>query len=105
LNSPSTTLILCLRGSSGESDLLSFMSAPSPVELQWSSLMPHPMNMTPKRWGKGAAAVAAVAPKTRTDSSHGSAMTTPAPRNTARRETVRANVRGTRFCGKSFSDM
>ena len=58
------------------------------------------MNMTPKRFGKGAGA-----PRTRTDSSHGSAMTTPAPRNTARREMVRANVPGILFCGKSFSDM
>jgi len=32
-------------------------------------------------------------------------MTTPAPRSTDRREMVWANVRGTLFCGKSFSDM
>jgi hypothetical protein len=32
-------------------------------------------------------------------------MTTPAPRNTDRREMVRAKVLGVLFCGKSFSDM
>jgi hypothetical protein len=32
-------------------------------------------------------------------------MTTPAPRNTARRDIVLSNVRGILFCGKSFWDI
>src|SRR3954467_7869440 len=58
------------------------------------------MNITPKRLGNGNGA-----PRTRIDSSHGSAMTTPAPRSTDRRDMVRTKVPGTPFCGRSVSDM
>src|SRR5476651_724762 len=51
LKRPSMTLILCFSGSSGDKVLLSFMSAPEPSALQLFSLMPLPMNMTPKRFG------------------------------------------------------
>src|SRR3954469_10332192 len=58
------------------------------------------MNITPKRLGNGNGA-----PRTRIDSSHGNAMTTPAPRSTERRDMVRTNVPGMRFCGRSVSDI
>src|SRR5579862_63342 len=89
LNRPSITLILCFSGSSGDRVLLSFMSAPEPSALQLFSLMPLPMNMTPKRFGKTVGA----SPNTGSDSSHGRATATPAPRRTARRE-----MRGEEFC-------
>src|ERR1700720_856025 len=84
LNRPSITLILCFSGSSGDRVLLSFMSAPEPSALQLFSLMPLPMNMTPKRFGNTAEAVGS--PKAGSDSSQGRATATPAPRRTARRE-------------------
>src|SRR6185295_10164237 len=91
LKRPSMTLILCFSGSSGARVLLSFMSAPEPSALQLFSLMPLPMNMTPKRFGKTVGAV--VSPNTGSDSSQGRATATPAPRRTARRE-----MRGEEFC-------
>src|ERR1700719_2714376 len=84
LNRPSITLILCFSGSSGDSVLLSFMSAPEPSALQLFSLRPLPMNMTPKRFGKTVGAVGS--PNTGSDSSQGRATAAPAPRSTARRE-------------------
>src|SRR5579862_8431653 len=91
LNRPSMTLILCFNGSSGDKVLLSFMSAPEPSALQLFSLMPLPMNMTPKRFGKTVGAVGS--PNTGSDSSQGRATATPAPRRTVRRE-----MRGEEFC-------
>src|ERR1700687_2225606 len=91
LNSPSMTLILCFSGSRGDKVLLSFMSAPEPSALQLFSLMPLPMNMTPKRFGKTVRP--AGSPNTGSDSSQGRATATPAPRRTARRE-----MRGEEFC-------
>src|ERR1700736_645069 len=91
LNRPSMTLILCFSGSSGDRVLLSFMSAPEPSALQLFSLMPLPMNMTPKRFGKAAGAVGS--PNTGSESRQGRATATPAPRRTARRE-----IRAGEFC-------
>src|SRR5262245_26306626 len=82
-NSPWMTLTLCLIGSSTDSVLLSFMSAPSPVDSQWSSLTPFPMNRTPNRFGGSTGLV--VSAKDR-DSSQGSPMATPAPRRIVRRD-------------------
>src|ERR1043166_1605519 len=91
LNRPSMTVILFLNGSSTDNVLLSFIDAPEPSALQWSSLMPFPMNNTANRFGNpGAGAVSA---KARKDSSHGNATVTPAPRRTARRENPRAGFR------------
>src|SRR4051812_27410751 len=105
LNRPLMTLILVLIGSSGARLLLSFMFAPLPLAHQWLPLIPLPMNMTAKRWGKALAAadaalapapaapavaavgaVVVVAPQTGIDSSHGSAMVTPTPRRNVLRE-------------------
>ena len=52
------------------------------------------MNSTPKRFGKAAGEV--VSAKAGSDSSHGSAMVTPAPRRTVRREMRWADF-GVRF--------
>src|SRR5215471_18216942 len=86
-NSPSITLTFCLKGSSGDSVLESFMSAPLPSALQWFSLTPQPRNITAKRLGKSAAV--GVSAKALTDSSHGRAMEQPAPFRITRRENAR----------------
>src|SRR5689334_19469953 len=78
------TLILLFNGSSGSSVLLSFISAPEPSAPQSSSLTPLPINRTPKRFGNCAGAV--VSANAGRDSSHGSAIATPAPRRIVRRE-------------------
>src|SRR3954471_5476296 len=88
LKSPLITLIFFLTGSSGSRLLLSFISAPAPLDHQWFPLMPLPMKTTPKRLGGGAA----VAPQTETDSSHGSAIVTPAPRRKTRRDVFRSRI-------------
>src|SRR5579871_1672644 len=89
LKSPLMTLRRVLSGSSGCRLLLSSMLAPSPFAHQLLGLMPVPINWTTKRLGGalGACGASAAAPQTGTDSSHGSAMTTPAPRRNIRRET------------------
>src|SRR4051794_19312949 len=86
--------ILVLSGSMGASVLPRVMSAPPPFAVQWLELMPLAMNSTASRFGGtfacagGASANAAdvSAPNTDIDSSHGSAITTPAPYNIFRRE-------------------
>src|SRR5215204_5480214 len=101
LYSPLTTLIFVLTFSSGSRLLPSFMSAPLPLAHQWLPLMPLPMNSTATRCGNALAAAPAapdatapaeavgVAPHTGIDSSHGSAIVTPAPCRNVRRETPR----------------
>src|SRR5687767_221914 len=84
LKSPLITLIFFFNGSSGDRLRLNFMSSPDPVAPQWSSLTPLPMKSTAKRFGKGELDV--VAANADKDSSHGSAIVTPAPRRTVRRE-------------------
>src|SRR4051794_32504790 len=64
--------------------------------------MPQPMNMTANLLGK---ADAAGAPNDGSDSRSGSAIATPAPRRMDRREIVRSNFRGMRFCGISLLDI
>src|SRR5580698_3952684 len=81
---PSITLIFCLSGSKGERVFDSFISAPWPSALQWSSLMPQPRNTTPNRFGNADAG--GVSADACNDSRKGSATVQPAPRNTARRE-------------------
>src|SRR5215475_8841639 len=83
LKRPWMTLIFFLSGSSGLSVWPSFISSPEPSAPQWSSLTPLPRKTTPKRFGNAVAPGDALAAK---DSSHGSAIVTPAPRSTARRE-------------------
>src|SRR5256885_1604967 len=87
LKSPVRTFIFVLSGAIGSRDLLSSMSAPDPRAHQWSGLMPHAINRVANRFGKAAAAPAAAgeSPQTGTDSSHGKAIATPAPRKNARR--------------------
>src|SRR3954469_18666311 len=82
LNRPSMTLIFALSGSSGANDSLSSIPAPVPLAHQRPGLMPVPMNNTAKRWGgpEVVAAEAELIPKPESDSSHGKAMVTPAPR-------------------------
>src|SRR5262245_22967348 len=75
LNSPLTTLIFGVIGSSGASDLLNVMPAPEPLDHQWLPLTPLPMKRTANRFGNAA-------PHAGSDSSHGSARATPAPRRT-----------------------
>src|ERR1700689_5526990 len=82
LKSPSITMIFCLTGSSPDKVLLSFIPAPEPSALQWSSLIPLPMNRTAKRFGK--AAGGGVSAKAVKEGSLGNAMETPAPRRTVR---------------------
>src|SRR6266404_4705145 len=77
------TLILCFKGSSGASVLLSFMSAPEPSAPQCSSFTPFPMNRTAKRFGKEDGGV--VPAKAGSDSIHGKAIVTPAPTSALRR--------------------
>src|SRR4051812_25265923 len=89
LKSPLITLIFFLTGSSGSRLLLSFISAPAPLDHQWFPLIPLPMKTTPKRLGGGAAAVA---PQTGSDSSHGRAIVTPAPRRKIRRDVFRSRI-------------
>src|SRR5512132_2016248 len=86
LKRPLTMLIFFFSGSSGASDLLNFSSVPAPLAHQWFPLMPLPMNSTAKRLGNGPAARSAATglPQAGSDSSHGSAMLTPTPRNTVR---------------------
>src|SRR5690348_11353900 len=79
------TLILRFSGSSGESVLLSFISAPEPSAPQCSSLTPLPMNRTANRLGY---VTGFASPKQGSDSSSGSAIVTPTPRSTVRREIV-----------------
>src|SRR5690349_7543468 len=78
------TLIFFLSGSSGSRLLPSFISSPEPLDHQWFPLMPFPMNTTAKRLGSGPVFVAA--PQTGIDSSHGSAIVTPAPRRKTLRD-------------------
>src|SRR3954470_19765094 len=87
LKRPLMTLSFVLNGSRGWRLWLSSIAAPSPRADQWSGLTPHPMNCTTKRCGNagGALGSAGVAPQTGTDSSHGRAMQTPAPRRNSRR--------------------
>src|SRR5258708_4152116 len=77
------TLILCFKGSSGASVLLSFISAPEPSAPQCSSFTPFPMNKTAKRFGKVAGGV--VPANAGRDSIHGKAIVTPAPTSALRR--------------------
>ena len=77
------TFTFFLMGSSGDKLRLSFISSPDPVEPQWFSLTPLPMKSTANRFGNGEEDVWANAD---IDSSHGSAMVTPAPRRTVRRD-------------------
>src|SRR5688572_11250370 len=87
LNKPLMTTIFFLSGSSGCSDLLSFISAPLPRAHQWLPLMPLPMNITAKRFGNTVAAAADCDGAAHaSDSSHGSAIVTPTPRRTVRLE-------------------
>ena len=82
LKSPLMTFTLCFNGSSGDRLWASVIPAPDPTAPQWFSLTPLPMNITAKRFGNAFEGVAANADS---DSSHGSAMVTPAPRRTVRR--------------------
>src|SRR6185295_6121984 len=83
LKRPLTTLIFFFSGSSGASDLLNSSSAPAPLAHQWFPLIPLPMNSTAKRLGNGGSARTAATGLLQAgkDSSHGSAMLTPTPRN------------------------
>jgi hypothetical protein len=85
------TLTFCLSGSSGASVLPSFMAAPEPSALQWSSLMPFPRNITAKRLGN--AEGDGVSASAWSDSSQGKAMVQPAPRRIARRVTANGDFR------------
>ena len=85
--------ILAFSGSIGARLLPSSISAPEPLAHQWSALIPQPMNTAAKRFGKASRGGRAVAggatcsaPQTGTDSSHGSAIATPAPRRKVRRD-------------------
>ena len=85
------TLSLVRSGASGWRLWLSCISAPAPFAHQWLPLMPLPMNSAAKRFGKAAdgsksGAAGVRAPHTRIDSSQGSAIATPAPRNRVRRD-------------------
>src|SRR5215472_6894073 len=84
------TLIFSLSGSRGASVFDSFIEAPWPSALQWSSLMPQPRNTMPKRVGN--ADGGGTSAKACSDSSQGNATVQPAPRSTARREMGNANV-------------
>src|SRR5688572_10957341 len=102
LNRPLMTLIFRFSGSRGARLFDSFIPSPLPLAHQWLPLMPLPMKRTAKRLGRPAAVtapvaaaalvvvdvvvVAAVAPHTGIDSSHGSAMVTPTPWRKVRRE-------------------
>src|SRR4051794_8107848 len=90
LKRPWITLILPFNGSSGSSVLPSFISAPEPSAVQWSSFTPLPMNRTAKRFGKLPGIVESA--KAGSDSSHGNAMATPAPRRIVRREMRSASL-------------
>src|SRR3954470_12839999 len=90
LNRPSMTLVFAFSGSNGASDSLNSIVAPDPLAHQRPGLMPVPMKSTAKRRGCAAvvAAEAELMPKPDSDSSHGKAMVTPAPR----RKVLRANA-------------
>jgi hypothetical protein len=77
---------LALSGSIGARLRPSSMSAPDPLAHHSVGLTPLPMNRNASRLGEAAAAVG-WAPQTDTDSSHGSAITTPVPRRKRRRLT------------------
>ena len=64
------------------------MLAPAPLAHQLGWLTPQPMKSAANRLGNGAGSppVAAMAPQTGTDSSHGKAIVTPAPRKNVRRD-------------------
>src|SRR3954453_463070 len=78
------TLTFSFRGSRGDRVLLSFIAAPSPSALQWSSFTPFPRNTTPNLFGSAEAD--GVSANAFIDSSHGSATVQPTPRRTVRRE-------------------
>src|SRR5579863_9792718 len=86
LNSPVMTLSRVLKGASGARVLLNSMSAPAPWADQFLGLIPLPMNRAAKRRGRRPdTAAAGSSPQTGSDSSHGSAIATPAPRRSVRR--------------------
>src|SRR4051812_44253107 len=94
LNRPLMTLSFVFSGSSGCSVLPSSIDAPLPLAHQCVALTPQAMNRAAKRFGNGDLFSAAgelagttSAPQTGIDSSHGSAIATPAPRRRVRRET------------------
>src|SRR5215208_690072 len=84
LKRPLMTLTFFFNGSSGDRLRPSVISSPEPVAPQWFSLTPLPMNRTANRFGKGE--LDGVAANADSESSHGSAMVTPAPRRTVRRD-------------------
>src|SRR5688572_26355618 len=88
LKRPLMKLILVLTPSSGDSVSPSSIAAPLPVAVQYFGVTPLPMKSTASRLG-GATGVLVLAigsaPQTGKDSSHGSAITTPAPRRKRRR--------------------
>src|SRR5207248_4183811 len=88
LNRPVMKFILVLSGAIGSRLLPSSMSAPEPRAHQWSELMPQAMNSAANRLGAAAGASPSIvgAPQTGSDSSHGRAIVTPAPRRNVRRE-------------------
>src|SRR5262249_44852119 len=90
LKSPLMTLSWFRNGSRGWRLLLNSIVAPSPFAHQWFGLIPVPINWTTNRFGGklDAFAPSVVAPQTGRDSSHGKAMTTPAPRRKMRRESA-----------------
>src|SRR5262245_59596123 len=94
------TLIFALSGSKGASDSLSSIPAPAPLAHQRPGLMPVPMNSTAKRWGCPAvvAAEAELLPKPDSDSSHGKAMVTPAPRRKVLRDNAISRSRRASCC-------
>src|SRR5688572_19300310 len=83
LNSPLMTLSLSRNGLSGSRLLLSSISAPLPLALQFLGLIPLPMNSAANRFG--GSAFSAPCATSGSASSHGSATVTPTPRMTVRR--------------------
>src|SRR5271163_418145 len=88
LKRPETTLILVFSGAKGSRHKPSSILSPDPLAHQLVGLTPHPMKSAANRLGQaaGKSPAIAVAPHTGTDSSHGSAIVTPAPRRNVRRD-------------------
>src|SRR5262245_55438328 len=88
LKSPLMTLSLFLNGAMGSRVWLNSISDPAPFAHQRLGLIPFPIKRAAKRLGKASGAPPATGPSPHTgiDSSHGSAMATPTPRRTVRRE-------------------